>query len=104
MALEKVSHTWVDPVDTFPAWPGIPYECDVSRAIAEAYQIGRVLRLVLYSTEAAVQSEHTSSPAIPANGTPKAAPPKPSFGGNRSVRVFTKAVMLSRGKPGRSIS
>ncbi len=43
--------TWVDPVGSFPGWPGVPYTWDVSRAIAKAYAGGQPLRLVLYSAD-----------------------------------------------------
>lgn len=56
LAFENISGTWVDPVDSFPGYPGIPYEWDVSRAVAEAYRSGEPLRLVLYSADAAQHS------------------------------------------------
>jgi hypothetical protein len=56
LAIENVSSAWVDPVEAFPDWPGIPYEWDVSGAVAEAYQTGEPLRLVLYSADGAIHS------------------------------------------------
>lgn len=49
--LENISSTWVQPVADFPGWPGIPYDWDVSRAVADAYARGIPLRLVLYSAD-----------------------------------------------------
>jgi hypothetical protein len=53
LALENISGTWVKPVqDTgWPGWPGVPYDWDVSRALAEAYANGKPLRLALYSAD-----------------------------------------------------
>lgn len=56
LAVENVAAAWVDPADTFPGWPGIPWEWDVSRAAAEAYAAGEPLRLALYSADGAYHS------------------------------------------------
>jgi uncharacterized repeat protein (TIGR01451 family) len=55
LALENVSSTWVDTTG-FPGWPGIPRTWDVSRAVAEAYEMGTPLRLVLYEADDAYHS------------------------------------------------
>jgi hypothetical protein len=55
LAVENVSATWVDPVDAYTE-PGIPYEWDVSRAVAEAYARGETLRLALYESDFAYHS------------------------------------------------
>lgn len=49
LPIENVSVTWVKPVDFFD--PGVPYDWDVSRAVADAYSTGQPLRLVFYSTD-----------------------------------------------------
>lgn len=56
-ALENVSRSVVrvytkDPI----VWPGDPYEWDLSRAVAQAYQDGTPLRLALYSADKAMHS------------------------------------------------
>jgi hypothetical protein len=56
LAFENISQTWVNPVDSFPDYPGIPYEWDVSKAVAEAYLAGDPLRLVLYTADASIHS------------------------------------------------
>lgn len=56
LALENVSAAWVDPVDSFPGWPGVPWEWDVSQAVAEAYVAGTPLRLALYEADSAYHS------------------------------------------------
>lgn len=56
LARENVAAAWMDPVVSFPGWPGVPWESDVSRAVVEAYAAGRPLRLVLYSADAAMHS------------------------------------------------
>jgi hypothetical protein len=48
-ASENISVTWVEPVDFYD--PGVPYEWDVSYAVAEAYREGKPLRLAFYSTD-----------------------------------------------------
>lgn len=48
---ENVSRAWVDPLSTFPGWPGAPRTWDVSGAVAQAYSAGQPLRLVLYSAD-----------------------------------------------------
>lgn len=56
LARENVSGAWVDPISTFPGWPGVPWVWDVSRAVAEAYQNGQPLRLAIYSADGAYHS------------------------------------------------
>ncbi len=48
---ENVSYTWVQPVDDFPGWPGIPYTWDVSRAVRLAYQRQTPFSIVIYSPD-----------------------------------------------------
>jgi hypothetical protein len=50
-AMENISRTWVDWIDSPVPWPGIAREWDVSRAALEAYSAGQPLRLVLYSAD-----------------------------------------------------
>jgi hypothetical protein len=55
-ALENVSSAWVYPVEEFPGWPGIPWSWDISRALAEAYEAGKPLRLAVYTADNAYHS------------------------------------------------
>jgi hypothetical protein len=55
LAFENISQAWVNPT-TFPGWPGIPYEWDVTRAVAQAYQLSIPLRLAMYEADAAMHS------------------------------------------------
>lgn len=55
-ALEDVSKDWVGVYDRPFEWPGDPYDWDVSRAVAMAYQEKTALRLVIYSTDTAMHS------------------------------------------------
>lgn len=55
-ALENVSAAWVDPVQDFPGWPGIPWTWDLSRALAQAYHAGEPLRLAVYSADSPYHS------------------------------------------------
>ncbi len=50
-AQQNVGGAWVQVLQDRPAWPGIAYEWDVSRAAAEAYQANDPLRLALYSAD-----------------------------------------------------
>jgi hypothetical protein len=56
LPLENVSGAWVDPLPGFPGWPGVPFTWDLSLAVAQAYQAGKPLRLVLYSADGAYHS------------------------------------------------
>jgi hypothetical protein len=56
LALENMAVIEVQPLLTFPGWPGIPRVWDVSRAVADAYEANRPLRLILYSTDGAMHS------------------------------------------------
>lgn len=58
LALENYTGTWVPPIRDFSTvpWPGIPYQFDVSRAVADAYQEGQPLRLALYDADTAMHS------------------------------------------------
>lgn len=51
LAIENVASSWVDPIGVFPGWPGVPWNWDVSRAVAAAYQLGEPVRLALYSAD-----------------------------------------------------
>ncbi len=56
LALENVSRAWVDPLPSFPGWPGVPRTWDVSGAVAAAYLAGVPLRLAFYSADGAYHS------------------------------------------------
>lgn len=50
--LENISQNWVEPLETFPGWPGVPYEWDVSTALRKAIQDNQnILSLGLYSAD-----------------------------------------------------
>ncbi len=51
LASENITGTWVDPLPSFPGWPGVPRQWNVSRAVAKAYAIGQPLRLAVYSAD-----------------------------------------------------
>jgi hypothetical protein len=51
LALENISRTWVEPIISFPGWPGVPYTWDVSIAVARSYAAGIPLRLAVYSAD-----------------------------------------------------
>ncbi len=48
-ARENLGGVWIPPVSDTPPYPGIPYNWDVSRAVAEAYAAGEPVRLAIYS-------------------------------------------------------
>ncbi len=53
-ALENVAQTWVNPLnhEIQPAeWPGLRFEWDLTRAVAQAYSKGSALQLALYSAD-----------------------------------------------------
>lgn len=56
LARENVAARWVDPVDEYPGLPGIPYDWDVSAAVAEAYTEGSDLQLAIYEADSAYHS------------------------------------------------
>jgi hypothetical protein len=56
LALQNVAAAWVEPVESYPGRPGIPYNWDVSPAVAQAYALGAPLRLVLYESDASYHS------------------------------------------------
>lgn len=47
---ENIDATWVQPETTFPGWPGVAYDWDVSRAVAAAQAQNQPLRLALYTS------------------------------------------------------
>jgi hypothetical protein len=54
---ENISRTFVDPIEIFPGWPGVPYDWDLTYAIQQAYQNGdQEISLVLYSADGAYHS------------------------------------------------
>ena len=56
LAGENGAAAWVDPLPSFPGWPGVPTDWDVSREVAQAYEAGEPLRLALYSADTAYHS------------------------------------------------
>jgi hypothetical protein len=56
LAQENISQAWVDPVVTFPGWPGVEWRWNISPAVAQAYQAKQPLRLALYDADTAYHS------------------------------------------------
>lgn len=56
LAYENVGGSWVNPLSSWPGWPGVPHTWDVSYAVAQAYTRGVPLRLVLYEADSAYHS------------------------------------------------
>jgi len=56
LATENVSRAWVDPLLDFPGVPGVERRWDLSRTVAQVYDTGQPLRLVLYSADTAQHS------------------------------------------------
>lgn len=56
LASENVSQAWVDWLESYPGWPGVPRSWEVGRAVAQAYAAGQPLRLALYSADSAMHS------------------------------------------------
>lgn len=56
LALENIGGQWVEPLTSFPGWPGVAVDWDVSRAAAQALEAGLPLRLALYSADTAMHS------------------------------------------------
>jgi hypothetical protein len=52
LAQENLSRAYVDPLLSYPGWPGVARTWDVSLAVNRAYQAGGPLRLILYSADA----------------------------------------------------
>lgn len=74
LALENISTTRVEPVLEFTGWPGVPYEWDVSRAVAQAYNSVQPLRLVLYSADGPMHSGKYFSSSDTGNWNQEARP------------------------------
>ena len=51
LAAENIGGRWVTPITSQPDWPGIPWQWDVSYAVAQAYAAGAPLRLILYAAD-----------------------------------------------------
>lgn len=51
LAFENVGGAWVQPLTTWPGWPGVPRSWDVSAAAARAWNRGEPLRLIIYSAD-----------------------------------------------------
>jgi hypothetical protein len=56
LAYENIGGSWVEPIDTFPGWPGVPWEWDVGLAAVKALTEGEPLHLALYSSDSAYHS------------------------------------------------
>jgi hypothetical protein len=55
-AHENLDGTWILPVSDTPPYPGIPYNWDISRAVAEAYAAGEPVRLAVYSSNSSLSN------------------------------------------------
>jgi hypothetical protein len=53
MAQENVSATWMNPIggSGFAGWPGVAYEWDASKPVAEAYTRGEPVSLAIYGSD-----------------------------------------------------
>jgi hypothetical protein len=51
LAVENVSGSWVYPMENYPGLGGVPFQWDISPAVAQAYAAGAPLRLALYSAD-----------------------------------------------------
>ncbi len=56
LAYENVGMLPIEPLSSFPGWPGIPYVWEISWAVYNALQSGGPLRLALYSADGAIHS------------------------------------------------
>ncbi|MHB8134431.1 MAG: DNRLRE domain-containing protein [Anaerolineaceae bacterium] len=55
--MENLSRTWVNPMEAFSGWPGIPYEWDVTKAAQLAIENGdNSVSLAVYSADGAYHS------------------------------------------------
>jgi hypothetical protein len=54
--LEHIGGAWVPVLQEQPAWPGIPRQWDVSKAVADAYAVGEPVRLGMYSADSGYHS------------------------------------------------
>ncbi len=50
-AFENVSGAWVDPLPSFPGWPGVLRTWDVTSAVTNAYNQSASLQIALYSAD-----------------------------------------------------
>ena len=50
-AIENYTGVWVNPLRSYPGVPGVAYNWDVTRAVAQAYSEGNPLRLALYDSD-----------------------------------------------------
>jgi hypothetical protein len=51
LAWENLGGTWVSPVASMPAWPGIAWTWDVGYGVAQAYAQGKPAQFVLYAAD-----------------------------------------------------
>lgn len=56
LAWENIGGRWVTPMQVPLKWPGVAWSWDVSYAVANAYQSGSPVRLVLYEADSAYHS------------------------------------------------
>lgn len=74
LARENVSAAWVNPLTTFPGWPGVPWTWDLSRAVAAAYAAGGPLHLAVYSADGPYHSGKYFSSSDTADWNARARP------------------------------
>jgi hypothetical protein len=56
LAQENIAATWVNPLTSFPGWPGVAYHWDATQAVAEAYAGNQAVNLAIYSSDSAQHS------------------------------------------------
>lgn len=56
LATRNYGGSWVNPIQTFPGWPGVKASWDATSPVTEAYVAGQSVNLVLYSADTAYHS------------------------------------------------
>lgn len=56
LARANLSARWVDPLTSFPGWPGVRYDWDATQAVADVYTAGEPLNVALYTADTNMHS------------------------------------------------
>lgn len=51
LAQENIAATWVYPLTSFSGWPGVAYDWDATKAVAEAYAAHEPVSMAIYSSD-----------------------------------------------------
>jgi len=99
LAQENISASWIYPLLNFSGWPGIPYDWDATKAVAEAYAEGRPASMAIYGSDTEQHSSKYLKSSETGDWNVEARPKLTVIWGD-PLAVVSKHVVPTRAKNG----